>query len=66
MKFASDKLGELGEERPVAKMLVVISDGEDNSSGATLKQAIESAVRNQVAVYTLSSREFSGEEEPAP
>jgi Ca-activated chloride channel family protein len=64
VKFASDKLGELGEERPVAKMLVVISDGEDNSSSATLKQAIESAVRNQVAVYTVSTREFSGEEEP--
>ncbi len=60
VKFASDKLGSLAEEQPAAKMLVVISDGEDNSSSATLKEAIESAERNEVIVYTVSTREFAG------
>jgi VWFA-related protein len=60
VKFASDKLGSLAEEQPAAKMLVVISDGEDNSSSASLKEAIESAERNEVIVYTVSTREFAG------
>jgi Ca-activated chloride channel homolog len=60
VKFASDKLGELAEEKPVAKMLVVISDGQDNSSSATLKEAIESAERHEVAIYTVSTRELAG------
>ncbi len=60
VKFASEKLASLSEERPVAKMLVVISDGEDNSSSATLKEAIESAERQEVTVYTVSTREFAG------
>lgn len=59
VKFASDKLGSLAEEHPAARMLVVISDGEDNSSSATLKEAIESAERNEVIVYTVSTREFA-------
>jgi len=37
VKFAADKLAGLREEQPAAKMLVVISDGDDNSSNATLK-----------------------------
>jgi Ca-activated chloride channel homolog len=60
VKFASDKLGALAEEKPVAKMLVVISDGEDNSSSATLKEAIESAERHEIAIYTVSTRELAG------
>jgi VWFA-related protein len=60
VKFASDKLGSLPEERPVAKILVVISDGEDNSSSATLKEALQSAERHEVTVYTVSTREFAG------
>jgi VWFA-related protein len=60
VKFASDKLGSLAEQQPAAKMLVVISDGEDNSSSVTLKEAIESAERNEVIVYTVSTREFAG------
>jgi Ca-activated chloride channel homolog len=64
VKFASDKLGSLAEERPVAKILVVISDGEDNSSSATMKEAIESAERQEVIVYTVSTREFAGQNNP--
>ncbi len=54
--FAADKLAEKQDERPVARILVVISDGEENSSSATLKQAIERAERDEVVVYTVSTR----------
>jgi Ca-activated chloride channel family protein len=60
VKFASDKLASRSEEQPVARILVVISDGDDNSSSATLKEAIESAERDEVIVYTVSTREFTG------
>jgi VWFA-related protein len=54
--FAADKLAERQEGYPVAKILVVISDGDDNSSRATLKQAIERAERDEVIIYTVSTR----------
>ena len=38
--FAAEKLASRPEAQPVARVLVVISDGEDNSSSDTLKQAI--------------------------
>jgi len=53
--FAAEKLGQ-PEATPVARILVVVSDGEDNSSSVQLKQAIETAQRQQVTVYTVSSR----------
>jgi Ca-activated chloride channel homolog len=39
--------------------LVVISDGNDNSSSVTLKDAIQAAERGQVIVYTVSTQEGS-------
>jgi VWFA-related protein len=36
-------------------VLVVISDGQDNSSKKTLKEAIETAERDGVSVYTIST-----------
>jgi Ca-activated chloride channel family protein len=62
VKFASDKLAALAEEQPAAKILVVISDGEDNSSSATLKEAIESAERGEVTIYTVSTRQLAGKD----
>jgi Ca-activated chloride channel homolog len=59
VKFASDKLADRPEQQPVARILVIISDGEDNSSGVTLKQAIENAEREEVIVYTVSTRQFA-------
>jgi len=55
--FAADKLGRRAETQPVARILVIISDGEDNSSSVTLKQAIASALHGEVAIYTVSTRE---------
>ena len=55
--FAADKLANHPETQPVARILVVISDGEDNASKITLKQAIASAQRGEVAVFTVNSRD---------
>jgi Ca-activated chloride channel homolog len=62
--FAADKLAGHPEVQPVARILVVISDGEDNSSSITLKRAIASAQRGEVAVYTVSTREEDLHEGP--
>jgi Ca-activated chloride channel family protein len=53
--FAADKLATRPEAQPVARILVVISDGQDNSSSTTLKQAIARAQQGEVAVYTVST-----------
>jgi VWFA-related protein len=55
--FAAEKLAGHAETQPVARMLVVISDGEDNSSLSTLKEAIAKAQQGEVAVYTITTRE---------
>jgi Ca-activated chloride channel homolog len=65
MKFAAEKLGNRPEPQPVARVLVVISDGEDNSSSVTLKEAISSALVGQVAVYTISTRDLLDEGQDA-
>jgi VWFA-related protein len=57
--FAADKLASLSEPKPVARILVVISDGEDNSSSVTLKHAINRAQRGEVTVYTVSTRQLT-------
>jgi VWFA-related protein len=41
-------------------VLVVISDGEDNSSHRSLKQTIEEAETSGVTIYTLSTSDDSG------
>jgi Ca-activated chloride channel family protein len=61
VKFAAEKLASHQESGPVARILVVISDGDDNASTTTLKQAMETAERGEVTVYTVSTREFAGE-----
>jgi Ca-activated chloride channel homolog len=55
--FAADKLASHPETEPVARILVVISDGEDNSSSVSLQQAIWAAQRGEVAVYVVSTKE---------
>ena len=57
--FAADKLARHSETQPVARILIVISDGQDNSSKSTLKQAVGRAQQAEVAVYTVSTRERS-------
>jgi VWFA-related protein len=59
VKFASDKLGSVAEDQPMAKVVLVISDGEDNSSTAPLKEVIESAERQEVTIFTVSTRNLA-------
>jgi Ca-activated chloride channel homolog len=62
VSFAAEKLAKRPETQPVARIVVVISDGEDNSSKMSLKQAIARAQQGEVAVYTVSTRDRSREE----
>jgi VWFA-related protein len=57
VSYAADKLANVSETQPVARILVVISDGNDNSSSASLKEAIQQAERGEVIVYTVSTRD---------
>src|SRR5271169_271195 len=60
--FAADKLVTRPESQPVARVLVVISDGDDNSSSGSLQQASWAAQRGQVAIYTVSTKGNSNKE----
>jgi Ca-activated chloride channel homolog len=60
--FAAAKLASRPEVEPVARILVVISDGQDNSSSLSLKEAIGQAQRAEVAVYTVSTRDDDNED----
>jgi VWFA-related protein len=65
VSFGAEKLAERAEGQPVARVLIVISDGEDNASSATLKQAIASAQHGEVAVYTVSTRDYTQDDPSA-
>jgi VWFA-related protein len=65
LNFASEKLASRRETQPVARVLVIISDGEDNSSKVTLKEAISGTLHREVAVYTVSARDTSKADEAA-
>jgi len=60
VSFACWKLAAYPETERVAKVLVVVSDGEDNSSHRSLKQAIEEAEASGVTIYTLSTSDDAG------
>jgi len=57
VSLACWKLAAYPEQERVAKVLVVLSDGEDNSSHRSLKQVIEDAETKGVTIYTLSTSE---------
>jgi Ca-activated chloride channel homolog len=55
--FACRKLGAYPENERVARVLVILSDGEDNSSHSSLKQSIHIAEETGVTIYTISTKE---------
>lgn len=57
VEFAVNKLGQEKETQPVAKVVVVISDGRDNSSRSTLKEVIEAAEHKNVTIYAVSTND---------
>lgn len=65
VSFACEKLAAYPEDQQVARVLVILSDGEDNSSHSTLKQSIRAAERAGVAIYTVSTKEGVGDKSDA-
>ncbi len=63
--FACGKLAAYPENTHVARVLVILSDGEDNSSHRTLKQSIQASERAGVTIYTISTREDRGDKTDA-
>jgi len=59
VSLACLKLADYPERERVAKVLVILSDGEDNSSHRSLKQTIEDAETSGVTIYTVSTKEDS-------
>jgi Ca-activated chloride channel family protein len=53
---ASDKLAAVPDEQPVARVLIILSDGEDNASQGTFKKALDRAARKDVTIYTINTR----------
>jgi Ca-activated chloride channel family protein len=65
VEFAADKLARRPETMPVSRIVVVVSDGQNNSSIASLKDAVEHAQHGEVAVYTVSTRDFQNDDPSA-
>lgn len=65
VSFACWKLAEYPDGDRVANVLVVLSDGEDNSSHTSLKQTIQTEEKTGVTVYTISTREDIGDKTDA-
>jgi Ca-activated chloride channel homolog len=59
ISFACWKLAAYPEKERVAKVLVVLTDGEDNLSRISLKKAIQDAENTGVSVYAISTKDFS-------
>jgi Ca-activated chloride channel homolog len=57
VSFACWKLEAYPETDRVARVLVILTDGEDNSSHRSLKQAIAAAEKAGVTIYTVSTVE---------
>jgi Ca-activated chloride channel family protein len=59
ISFACWKLAAYPEKERVAKVLVVLTDGEDNLSHTSLKNAIRDAENTGVTVYAISTKGFA-------
>jgi Ca-activated chloride channel family protein len=49
-----DPMMSIPEPRPVRRLLILLSDGEDNYSFHGLQDAIEAAQRNDIAIYAVT------------
>jgi VWFA-related protein len=52
---ACDKLTAGTDSEPAARVLIVLSDGDDNDSKTTLIQAVEKAQMRDVTIYTINT-----------
>jgi Ca-activated chloride channel homolog len=53
---ASEKVSGAQDSERVARVLVVLSDGDDNTSRTTLNQAIDMAQVRDITIYTINTR----------
>ena len=60
LSYACWKLAAYPEQQRVARVAVVLTDGEDNSSHRSLKQTLRDAEDAGVTVYVVSTKESSG------
>lgn len=60
VSYACGKLAAYPEGEKVAKVLVVLSDGQDNSSHTTLRRAISDAENSGVTIYAISTKDTGG------
>jgi VWFA-related protein len=60
VSFACGKLAAYPEGERVAKVLVVLSDGVDNSSHTTLRRAVSDAEASGVTIYAVSTKDTGG------
>jgi len=65
VSYACRKLAAYPEHERVAKVLVVVTDGEDNASHTSLRQAIRDEEATGVTVYTISTKEGDGDKTEA-
>ncbi len=65
VSYASWKLAAYPEQQRVARVLVVLSDGEDNSSHTSLKQTIADAEGTGVTIYVISTKNGTGDKTDA-
>jgi Ca-activated chloride channel family protein len=56
---STKKLMNLHIDRPVRRIIILISDGEDNQSRATIPQVIDAARRAEVTIYAVSTNTSS-------
>jgi VWFA-related protein len=52
---ATRKLMNFRAERPIRRIIILISDGEDNQSRVTRQEVIEAARRAEVTIYAIST-----------
>lgn len=58
--YACWKLAAYPDQQRVARVVVLLTDGEDNSSHRSLKQVIRQAEDSGVTIYVISTKEGSG------
>jgi Ca-activated chloride channel family protein len=65
VSLASQELGTINDVSPARRVIVLITDGQDNASHLNVQQAIEMAQRNDCFVYVLQIRTSIGSESKA-
>jgi Ca-activated chloride channel homolog len=57
VRTACQKMVHREEHEPVARILVVLSDGQNNAGAVTLERAIDAAQEADVLIYTISTND---------